>query len=706
MSALIFLAVTVLSGILSILVAIFTFRKVMAFDEGDDKMREVSHLIEEGAYSFIKIQYRILTLFTIILAILLGIVFGQLGIPIAISYILGSFASMSAGYIGIIVATRANRRTAAAAIDGIGPSFNVAFKAGSVMGLMIAGIALAGLSTLYLIWDFLLEISAIQLWEVITGFSFGASTVALFAKAGGGIFTKTADLAADIVGKIEHHIPEDDPRNPAAIADAVGDNVGDVAGTGADIFDSNVAAILAAAILGAAIDAQLSLPFSFGLLPLLIASLGAIASVIGVFTVNVEYDEDPGPALNYGTYLTTLLFAIFSIIVIYLLGLDLLIAIVAIVGLLAGVFIGFTSDVFTSDRGLGFFKPVPNMVESAQKSAANLVLSGYSYGLLSAVPSVLVIATSLVTSFILGSNATTLGLGGWEGGLYAVSIAAVGLLSTNGMIMSSDAYGPIVDNARGVIEQSDAGEEAIIICDKLDASGNTAKAITKGFAIGASAISVLALFAAFIESAIVLVGEELVVNLADPFVLAGAFIGSLMPVTFSAILILGVGKNSERMIAEIRRQFREDPGILEGTSEPDYESCISIATSGALKELLPGTILAISVTILTGVFLGLSALAGYLGGAVLVGLIMALLMGNAGGAWDNAKKIIESPESPVPHDSPDYHEVHDNAVLGDMIGDPFKDTAGPSINTLLVVISLTATLFLPVIAGLHLWLWG
>ncbi|TFF92945.1 sodium-translocating pyrophosphatase, partial [Candidatus Thorarchaeota archaeon] len=557
---------------------------------------------------------------------------------------------------------------------------------------------------LYVLWETILPaVVQVQLWEIVTGFSFGASTVALFAKAGGGIYTKTADLAADIVGKIERHIPEDDPRNPAAVADAVGDNVGDVAGTGADIFDSNVAAILAAAILGAAIDAAFSPAVPFGLLPLLIAGLGTLASIIGVFLVNPRPDEDPGPVLNRGTYITTILFAVLTIVVLWVLGIDLTLAAAAILGLFTGVVIGFTSDVFTNDRGLGPFKPVPEMVESAQKSAANLILSGYSYGLLSAVPSVIMIAVALVGSYTLGISATSLGLGMEQGGIFAVSIAAVGLLSTNGMIMSSDAYGPIVDNARGVIEQADAGEQAIVDCDKLDASGNTAKAITKGFAIAASALSVLSLFSAFLASAIPLLppGTTLSVDLAVPSVLAGAFIGSLVPPTFSAILILGVGRNSERMIAEIRKQFADDPGILEGTSKPDYAKCISIATSGAVRELLPGTVVAIAVTILTGAILGLSALAGYLGGAVLVGLIMALLMSNAGGAWDNAKKIIESPESPIPQDHPDYHEVHDNSVLGDMVGDPFKDTAGPSINTLLVVISLTATLFLPVIYVLN-----
>jgi K(+)-stimulated pyrophosphate-energized sodium pump len=715
MSAIMFLTVAILSGILSIVVAILTFRRVMKYDEGDDKMKHVSALIEDGAYSFIRIQYRVLAVFIAVLATLIAFSFGSQGIPIAISYALGSFASMCAGYVGIVVATGANRRTAAAAATGgLNPAFNVAFRAGSVMGLMIAGIALTGLGSLYSLWDFIFPTgSGVELWEILTGFSFGASTVALFAKAGGGIYTKTADLAADIVGKIEHQIPEDDPRNPAAIADAVGDNVGDVAGTGADILDSNVAAILAAAILGAAIDATFAPPLPFGLLPLLIAALGTVASVIGVFFVRASCDEDkvpceadPGPALNRGTYLTTVLFATVTLAVILVIGLDIVIAIAAILGLFTGVVIGFTSDVFTNYKGIGGFKPVSNMVDSAEKSAANLILSGYSYGLLSSVPSVLIIAVTLIGSFTLGSFATSPGLGGWQGGIYAVAIAAVGLLSTNGMIMSSDAYGPIVDNARGIIEQSDAGENAIIATDRLDASGNTAKAITKGFAIGASAISVIALFAAFVQSAQELVGVDLIVNLANPFILAGAFIGSLVPAAFSAIMILGVDRNSERLITEIRRQFREDPGILERTSSPDYDRCIELATSGAIRELLPGTVIVVVVTILTGVVLGLEALAGYLGGTVLVGLIMALLMANAGGAWDNAKKIIESPESPVPKDDPRYAEVHTNAVLGDMVGDPFKDTAGPSINTLLSVVSLTAILFLPLIWAAHVWLIG
>ena len=718
MSAPLFLGTGIASGLLSIFVALFIYYQVKNADQGSEKMREVSALVEEGAYSFIKVQYRILAIFTLILALLIALLFVDFGIQIAISYVLGSGASMAAGYVGIVVATKANRRTAAAAESGgLGPAFKVAFRAGSVMGLMIAGIALVGLGMLYLLWNIIVPVEvfeslglepAVGLWEIITGFSFGASTVALFAKAGGGIYTKTADLSADLVGKIEHHIPEDDPRNPAAVADAVGDNVGDVAGTGADLYDSNVAAILAAAILGAGIDLHLDGVQLFGLLPLMIAALGTIASVLGVFLVRAKPDQNPGPALNRGTYITTLLFAIFTVVMVVLLQLDIAIALAAIVGLLAGVFIGFTSDVFTSDRGLGGFQPVQKMVDSADKSSANLILSGYAYGLLSAVPSVVGIGVTMVVSFLLGSGATTLGPVMWENGIYCVAIAAVGLLSTNGMIMSSDAYGPIVDNARGVIEQAQAPEEAIIVCDKLDASGNTAKAITKGFAIGASAVSVLALFAAFLESTDTLRIPGVVaitdVNLAAPVVLAGALIGALVPVTFSAILILGVERNSERMITEIRRQFRDDPGILEGTSKPDYDACIAIATSGAIKELMPGTLIVILVTLATGAFLGLEALAGYLGGAVLSGLIMALLMDNAGGAWDNTKKIIESPEyTKYEKGTEDWHRVHDISVTGDMVGDPFKDTAGPSINTLLVVITLTATLFLPVIAAANAW---
>ncbi|MFW9985360.1 MAG: sodium-translocating pyrophosphatase [Candidatus Odinarchaeota archaeon] len=718
MITIIILGVAIFAGLLAILVAFIFFRLVMRADEGNERMREVSQLIEEGAYSFLSIQYRVLAGFVVVMAIIItlaefffsGTGLATVAVAVAISFVIGAFASMAAGYVGMAVATRANRRTAAAAATGgLNPAFRVAFRAGSVMGLIISGIALIGIGGLYFTWNVIFPFfGSVALWEIIAGFSFGASSIALFARAGGGIYTKTADVAADIVGKIERNIPEDDPRNPAAIADAVGDNVGDVAGTGADIFDSNIAAILAAAILGASIDLVLILNgintlIPYGLIPLIITALGALASVAGVFAVRTQDYCEPDCSLNRGTYFATILFAILVVIVLFLLQVPIVIAISGVLGLLSGVLIGFVSAVFTSNYGVGRFQPVQSMVRSSETSPATLVLSGYSYGLLSTIPSVVGIVIALVASFVLGALIPIPGnIGFWQAGVFSVAIAAVGLLATNGLVVSSDAYGPIVDNARGIIEQSGAPEEAIEACDKLDALGNTTKAITKGFAIGATGFTVIALFAAYIQLASNLTGGIIFIDLLNPVVLAGALIGGILPAGFSAALILGVQKNADKLIREIRRQFQENPDILEGTARPNYDRGIKIATAGALRELLPATIAAIVITIITGIVLGLEALAAYLAGAVITGLILALFMDNAGGAWDNTKKFIESPE--YDHDRKDYHIVHSAAITGDTIGDPFKDTAGPSINTLLTVISLTATLFLPLIFAGHLWI--
>ncbi len=702
-----YLLLAVLVGFTAILVAAILFYLILKADEGNKQIQDVSRLIEEGANSFIRNQYLILASFAIILALLVGFaqfIFGTHALPIALSYILGSFSSMAAGYVGLIVATKANRRTATAAIEGgLNPAFRVAFRAGSVMGLIIAGIALLGLGLIFALWGFLFYyLPPIQLWEILAGFSFGASSVALFARAGGGIFTKTADIAADIVGKVEQNIPEDDPRNPAAIADAVGDNVGDVAGTGADIFDSNIAAILAASIIGSTIDFTFEPLVPFGFLPLLIATLGTLASIVGVFAVRTHDYCEPDCSLNRGTYFATILFAGLVLVVIFFLGFPIVLGIAAVLGLLSGVLIGLISNIYTSDNGLGNYTPIKNMVKSAETSPATLVLSGYSYGLLSTVPSVIGIIIAMVVSFVLGSLTPIPGLIPWEGGVFAVAIAAVGLLATNGLVVSSDAYGPIVDNARGIIEQANATKEAIEATDRLDAVGNTTKAITKGFAIGASAFTVIALFAAFVELAKPYLGGIVIIDLLNPIILAGALIGGALPAGFSAILILGVQRNADKLILEIRRQFREKPEILDGTIKPDYDRCITIATQGAIRELLPATLAAIIVTIFTGIILGLQALAAYIGGAVITGLILAIFMDNAGGAWDNTKKLIESPA--YDRNKPKYKEIHDGSVLADMVGDPFKDTAGPSINTLLTVISLTATTFLPLIATANLWL--
>ncbi|MFX1510404.1 MAG: sodium-translocating pyrophosphatase [Promethearchaeota archaeon] len=716
----IILGIAIFIGLLAILVALVFYRLVMRAEEGNERMREVSNLIEEGAYSFLRVQYRILAIFASLMAIVIALAeffFGASNIAaqaiaLAISFVIGSFASMAAGYIGMMVGTRANRRTAAAAaMGGMNPAFRVAFRAGSVMGLVISGLALVGIASLYLIWNFVFAplgiTGGVALWEIIVGFSFGASSVALFARAGGGIYTKTADIAADIVGKVEFEIPEDDPRNPAAVADAVGDNVGDIAGTGADIFDSNIAAILAAAILGATIDVALAgngifVLIPYGMIPLIIATLGGISAIIGVFTVRTSDTCEPNCSLNHGTYYSTILFGVLVVLVLFLLQIPIVLAIAGILGLLAGVLIGFVSNIFTNDFGFRRFQPVQSMIRSAETSTGTLALSGISYGLLSVVPSVIGIVVALVVAFALGTLIPIPGpIGVWQAGVFSISIAAVGLLATNGLVVSADAYGPIVDNARGIIEQAGASKEAIEECDKLDAIGNTTKAITKGFAIGATALTVFALFAAYIQLATLLTGAPVFIDILNPVVLAGALIGGMLPVAFSAILILSVQKNADKLIHEIRRQFREDSGILAGTSKPDYDRGIKIATQGALRELLPPTITAILVTIITGIILGLEALAAYLAGAVIVGLIFALFMDNAGGAWDNAKKFIESTN--YDQSKPNYHEIHAASVVGDTIGDPFKDTAGPSLNTLLALTSLTATIFLPLIWTGHLW---
>jgi len=502
--------------------------------------------------------------------------------------------------------------------------------------------------------------------EIVLGFSFGASSIALFAKAGGGIYTKTADIGADLVGKVEMDFPEDDPRNPAVIADNVGDNVGDVAGMGADIFDSYVASIVAAMILGAVVLSVTGI-----ILPLLLSAAGVFASIIGTCLVRVK-GNNPGAALNKGTYITCILFAIFAFLTIYLLEVDMNIFYATLAGLIAGVVLGITSDYYTSiDRG-----PAMTTAESSKTGAAINILTGFSYGSISIVPPLIGIGIATIIAHQLA-------------GLYGIAMAAVGMLSITGMVVSSDAYGPIVDNAKGIAEQSKLGKKVIKIADRLDAAGNTAKAITKGFAIGAAGLTVIALLAAYAE-----IVEIEIVDMMNPFVLTGALIGVFMPPLFSALTILGVGRNAFRMIQEVRRQLRTIKGLKEGKAKPDYARCVDIATIGALKELILPSVLAIVVPLAVGFILGKSALGGFLVGSILSGLVFALLMANAGGLWDNAKKYIEDG-----HFGGKGSDAHKAAVTGDTVGDPFKDTAGPSINTLLVVMSLTASMFAPLIAA-------
>lgn len=653
-----------IAALASIAVALYLFFSVNKQTSGTEKMREIARAIEEGAYAFMKREYISLAVFVAIMATVLAIFLKPNGLIIGIAYIFGSIFSGLAGFLGMVVALKANVRSANAAKEGLNKAFPIAFRGGAVMGLSVVGLALLGISIIY----YLTGDPAIVL-----GFSFGASAMALFAKAGGGIYTKTADISADLVGKVEMGIPEDDPRNPAVVADNVGDNVGDVAGMGADLFDSYVASIVAVMILGQALG------LTETILPLVFAGLGIIASIIGVALVRVGKKGNPGKALNWGTYLTCAIFAIFTSLATVYLQLSFGILGATLVGLVAGVIIGITTDYFTSiDRA-----PAIKTAEAAQTGAAVNIITGFSYGLISIFPPLIGIGIASVVAYSLA-------------GVYGVGVTAVGMLSIVGMIVAGDAYGPIVDNAKGIAEQSGMKEEVIEAADRLDAAGNTAKAITKGFAIGAAGLTVLALLAAYQEIVQKLTEQAIGFDLMNPLVLAGALIGIAMPPLFSALVMLGVGKNAFRMIEEIRRQFREIPGLKEGKegARPDYATCVDIATKGALTELILPSTLSIVVTLVVGFLGGIQALGGYLGGSIFSGLIFALFMSNSGGLWDNAKKYIEAGAF-----GGKGSESHKAAVVGDTVGDPFKDTAGPSLNTMITVMSLVASIFAPLIVA-------
>ncbi|MBZ9569909.1 sodium-translocating pyrophosphatase [Patescibacteria group bacterium] len=650
------LIITSISGLISILVAIYLFFYIVRQERGTKKMIEISEAIKEGAHAYLKRQNKTLAIFVLIMAILLGVL---LDFEVALAYIFGTICTAIASFFGMAAAINANVRTTQAAKKGLDDAFKVAFYGGAITGLSIVGMALLGISILY-------SIFGPERLDIILGFSFGASALALFAKAGGGVYTKTADIGADLVGKVELGIPEDDPRNPAVIADNVGDNVGDVAGMGADLIDSYIACMIAAMILGRALG------INFILLPLLIGAVGIFSSLIGMFFVKTK-KQNPGRALNKGTFSTCFFFAILTFFLIYFLGfgnVGLKIFFAILSGLIAGIIIGITTNYFTSiDK-----KPVLKTAEAAKTGAAINILSGFSYGLISVLPPVIGICTAILISFHLV-------------GIYGISISAVGMLSIVGMIISADAYGPIVDNAKGIAEQSGLGEKVIKITDRLDAAGNTSKAITKGFAIGAAALTVLSLFAAYSE----LIGIESL-DLMKPDVMVGVFIGAITPPFLSALLILAVQRNAGRMITEVRRQFKEIPGLMKGKTKPDYAKCVDIATKGALKELILPCLLTIIFPLAVGFLLGKHALGGFLGGSIFTGIIFALLMANAGGAWDNAKKYIEKGNL-----GGKGSEVHKAAMIGDLVGDPFKDTAGPTINTLITVMSLVATIFAPLI---------
>jgi K(+)-stimulated pyrophosphate-energized sodium pump len=669
--------VSIVVSVAAIGVAAYFYRWVKALPCNNEKLNEIGKLIRNGAYTFIKTEYKTLAIFCgcasiVILLLFPNPIWSGVGIGknvlMMVAYLLGSTLSAAAGVVGISISTVANVKAAFAAKKGIAPAFMAGFRGGAVMGMAVVATSLLGTAVLYLI-------TGSQ--EIIMAFSFGASSLALFAKAGGGIFTKTADISADLAGKVELGIPEDDPRNPAVIADNVGDNVGDVAGMGADLFDSNVAAIAAAVIIGVAVK-RVDLVFLFG-------SLGLLASIVGVLLSRIGANGDPGKALNRGTYVTCGIFALFTLAASLLGACPLELWGCAMLGMVAGVVIGFTSEFFTGDDK----KPVEKVARACQSGPAFTILSGFSYGLWSTLPSMAGIGLAALFSYklahLLDIRYATMTN---DYAMLGIAIAALGMLSVVGMIISNDAYGPIVDNARGLAEMGGLGDDVLEITDKLDSAGNTSKAITKGFAIGAAGLTVIALLGAFIET-VETYGATVTLNLMDPVVFFGVLVGAAVPAIFSAMLILGVDRNAQTMVKEIHRQFREIPGLAEGKEgvSPEYGKCIDIAAKGAIRELIPAGLTAILVTLAVGFLGGVNAVGGYLAGNIVSGLLLALLMSNAGGLWDNAKKFIESG-----HFGGKGSDAHKAAVIGDTVGDPFKDTAGPSLNTQITVVSLVSSL--------------
>ncbi|MGQ9459624.1 MAG: sodium-translocating pyrophosphatase [Candidatus Bathyarchaeaceae archaeon] len=675
--------ITPVAGLASIALAAYLRSYIRRQDSGTERMQEIAQAIKTGAKAYLRRQNLTLAAFALIMATILGILFTLTegiiyGVSIAIAYLFGSLCTAIAAYAGMMAAVEANVKTANAARTGLKKSFSVAFYGGAIMGMSIVGLSLLGISLLFFTYFNVLGWSEATASNVVLAFSFGASALALFAKAGGGIYTKTADISADLVGKVELGIPEDDPRNPAVIADNVGDNVGDVAGMGADLIDSYIAAVIGAMIIGSAPALGGGI---FTTLPLLIAAVGLFASIIGAIFAQISIKTSPGAALNRGVFSTCFFFIILLFVITRLSGLSgdkwLGVFLPTVAGLAAGMVIGITTDYFTSiDRS-----PTQRIAEAAKSGAAINILTGFSYGIVSVIPSIIGISVATLAAWHLADM-----FGVYP--FYGIATAALGMLSIAGMIISTDAYGPVSDNAKGIAEQSGLGEEVIEITDKLDAAGNTTKAITKGFAIGAAALTVLTLFGAYTE-----IAGITSLNLISPKVVVGIFIGAMMPPLLSALLILAVGKNGQRMIAEIRRQFKEIPGLMEGKAKPDYAKCVDIATKGAIRELMLPCSLAIITPIATALILGIEALAAFLAGSIVTGIIFALLMANSGGAWDNAKKYIEAGAH-----GGKGSEAHKAAVAGDTVGDPFKDTAGPSLNTMITVMSLVASVFVPLIA--------
>jgi K(+)-stimulated pyrophosphate-energized sodium pump len=657
-----------LVGVAGIGYVVWKMKDVLEKDQGNETMQTIAAAIQEGAAAFLNREYTYLAGFVVLVAAVIAIF---LDWQTAVCFVSGAVASAAAGYLGMNIEVRANVRTAAAASNSLNDGLRVAFGSGSIMGMAVVSFSIIGLAVLYLIFDGNVV--------YLTGFGFGASSIALFARVGGGIYTKAADVGADLVGKVEKGIPEDDPRNPAVIADNVGDNVGDVAGMGADLFESYSGSIIAAMTLGAVILADPAASLAFVGLPFLVAAVGIISALVGTFLVKTEEgatQEDLLGTLRRAVWGASGLVLVLSALVVLITpNVSFLYWVVILIGLVAGNGIAYFTEYYTSYTE----KPTKSIAQAAETGSATLIIRGMAVGMMSTVAPVLIVALAILLSIWLGMRAD----GSLVAGLYAVALSGVGMLSTLGVTLATDAYGPVADNAGGIAEMSDLPDEVRERTDALDSLGNTTAATGKGFAIGSAVLTALALLGAYTQAANI---ESL--NLLDPTMLPGMLIGAMLPYLFAALTMTAVGKAAYEIVLEVRRQFNEIPGLMEGTAKPDYKTCVGISTQSALREMIVPGALAVVVPLLVGFVLGAEALAGMLAGATASGFLLAVMMANAGGAWDNAKKWIETGEM-----GGKGSEAHKAAVVGDTVGDPFKDTSGPSLNILIKLMSIVSLVF-------------